>query len=166
MSVIRVLTVGGTIDKIYFDAKSSYEVGPPAIEDMISDLHLNQDFFFSALMRKDSLEMNEKDREKVLEAVTGCNEELILITHGTDTMVETAYTISNAFPEGNLKKTIVLTGSMKPAIFRDTDAFFNVGCAIAALQILDSGIYIAMSGEIFPYNKVRKDRDLGKFILQ
>jgi L-asparaginase len=166
MSAIRVLSAGGTIDKIYFDAKSSYEVGPPAIEDMISGLQLNQDFFFTALMRKDSLEMDEKDREKVLEAVTDCSEELILITHGTDTMVETAYAIGRAFPEGNLKKTIVLTGSMKPAIFKDTDAFFNVGCAVAALQILDSGIYIAMSGEIFPYNKVRKDRELGKFVLQ
>lgn len=166
MPVIRVITVGGTIDKIYFDAKSAYEVGPPAIEGMISGLELNQTFSFTALMRKDSLEMNDKDREKVIQAVSSCNEKLILITHGTDTMVETASAIGDAFPEGELKKTIVLTGSMKPAIFRDTDAQFNVGCAIAALQILDNGIFIAMSGGIFPHNKVRKDQELGKFVLR
>ena len=80
MPVIRVITVGGTIDKIYFDAKSAYEVGPPAIEGMISGLELHPTFSFTALMRKDSLEMNDKDRENVIEAVSSCNEQLLLLT--------------------------------------------------------------------------------------
>jgi len=124
MSLIRIFTVGGTIDKIYFDAKSSYAVGPPNITEVLSGLSLNVDYEVVSLMQKDSLEMTDADREAISQAVTASPENEILITHGTDTMVDTArvlHTISN--------KTIVLTSALSPALFKNSDAMFNNGDA-------------------------------------
>jgi L-asparaginase len=159
MSLIRIFTVGGTIDKIYFDAKSSYEVGPPNITEVLSGLSLNLDYEVVSLMQKDSLEMTDADRETVRQAVTAAPENEIVITHGTDTMVDTARVL-DTIPN----KTIVLTGALSPALFKNSDAMFNIGAALTAAQIKDAGVYIAMNGVIFDYDKVRKDVENNRFV--
>ena len=159
MSQIRIFTVGGTIDKIYFDAKSSYEVGPPNITEVLSGLCLNLDYAVVSLMQKDSLEMTNEDRETVRRAVSEAEESQIVITHGTDTMVATAE-ILKAVPG----KTIVLTGALSPALFKNSDAMFNIGAALTAAQTKPSGVYIAMNGVIFDHDKVRKDVENNRFM--
>ena len=159
MSLIRIFTVGGTIDKIYFDAKSSYEIGPPNITEVLSGLSLNLDYEVVSLMQKDSLEMTYADREAIRQAVTASPENEIVITHGTDTMVDTArvlHTIPN--------KTIVLTSALSPALFKNSDAMFNIGAALTAAQTKLAGVYIAMNGVIFDYDKVRKDVENNRFM--
>ncbi len=149
---IQVFCVGGTIDKIYFDAKSKYEVGAPAIGKMLNQIAVNLDIEVTSLMAKDSLEMTDADRQAIAEAVAACDADKIIITHGTDTMPETARSLSNIS-----NKAIVLTGALAPAIFKDSDAMFNVGGALAAVQALESGVYIVMNGELFDATNVRKD---------
>jgi L-asparaginase len=156
--MLLILATGGTIDKIYFDAKSAYEVGPPNVEMVLGELDLSIDYRVRSLMRKDSLELTDEDREVILQAVTRANEEHILITHGTDTMVQTAQYLAKG-----RGKTIVLTGALAPALFKKTDAVFNIGCALAAVQILPPGVYIAMNGAIFPHDRVRKNLRKNKF---
>tara|TARA_R110002073_G_scaffold73578_2_gene179990 strand:+ start:913 stop:1398 length:486 start_codon:yes stop_codon:yes gene_type:complete len=159
MSRIRIFTVGGTIDKIYFDAKSSYEVGPPNITEVLSGLSLNLDYEVVSLMQKDSLEMTDADREAVRLAVSDAAEHQIVITHGTDTMVTTAEVLKSVSD-----KTIVLTGALSPALFKNSDAMFNIGAALTAAQIKPAGVYIAMNGVIFDYDKVRKDVENNRFV--
>ena len=113
MSVIRIFTVGGTIDKIYFDAKSSYEVGPPNITEVLSGLSLNLDYDVVSLMQKDSLEMTDEDRKTLREYIAKDDASLFIVTHGTDTMPETAAAL-----QGLDGKTIVLTGALTPARFK------------------------------------------------
>lgn len=156
--MLLILATGGTIDKIYFDAKSAYEVGPPNVEMVLGELDLSVNYRVRSLMRKDSLELTDEDREIILQAVTHADEERILITHGTDTMVQTAQYLARA-----RGKTIVLTGALAPALFKKTDAVFNIGCALAAVQILPPGVYIAMNGAIFPHDRVRKNLRKNKF---
>ncbi|MEQ8312991.1 MAG: asparaginase domain-containing protein [Gammaproteobacteria bacterium] len=159
MDTIRIFTVGGTIDKIYFDAKSSYEVGPPNIGEILGGLRLNPQFEVTSLMQKDSLDMTDKDRQHIVDAVRDAGEERIIITHGTDTMVQTAEQLSTV-----PGKTVVLTGALEPARFKTSDAMFNIGAAVTAVQILTPGVYITMNGEVFPHDKVRKDVELGRFV--
>ena len=158
MLKIKIFTVGGTIDKIYFDAKSSYEVGPPNIAMVLADLSLNMDYSVRSLMQKDSLEMNDNDRDLILQHVQAAEEDKIIITHGTDTMTHTAAALSRVE-----NKTVVLTGALQPALFKNSDAMFNIGCAIAAVQTLPANIYIAMNGQIFTHDNVRKDTELNRF---
>ena len=159
MKLIHFLCAGGTIDKIYFDAKSDYQIGEPAVAQMLDEMPIHFDYLISSVLRKDSLEMDEADRQTMLDAVQNCKQKRIIITHGTDTMTNTARALA-----GVTGKTIVLTGAMSPAIFRDTDALFNLGCAIAAVQTLGEGVYIAMNGEIFDGLNVRKDLDNQRFV--
>lgn len=159
MSTIRIFTVGGTIDKIYFDAKSSYEVGPPNITEVLSSLSLNLDYEVVSLMQKDSLEMTDADRELVRRAVSEASEEQIVITHGTDTMVDTAAVLAS-LPD----KTIVLTGALSPALFKNSDAMFNIGAALTAAQTKPPGVYIAMNGVVFDHDRVRKDVANNRFV--
>ncbi len=157
--MIRIFTVGGTIDKIYFDAKSSYEVGPPNIAEILHNLSLNIEFEVTSLMQKDSLDMTDEDRELVYRHVAAAREEHIIITHGTDTMVETAKVLSRV-----RGKRIVLTGALSPALFKNSDAMFNIGAAITAVQIVKYGVYITMNGQVFDYDKVRKDVPNNRFV--
>jgi len=159
MDKIQVFTVGGTIDKIYFDAKSNYEVGPPNIAEMLESLCLNPEFQVTSLMQKDSLDMTDADRQLILEAVQNADASKILITHGTDTMVQTAGVLSIV-----ADKTIVLTGALSPALFKNSDAMFNIGSAITAVQILPPGVYITMNGQVFDHDKVSKDVARGRFV--
>ena len=151
---IHVFCVGGTIDKIYFDAKSKYEVGAPAVGKMLNQIAVNLDIKVTSLMAKDSLEMTDEDRAIIAQAVESCDADRIIITHGTDTMPDTARSLSDLS-----NKVVVLTGALAPAIFKDSDAMFNVGGALAAVQALDSGVYIVMNGELFDAMNVRKDVD-------
>jgi L-asparaginase len=155
---IAIFTTGGTIDKIYFDELSAFQVGSPQIGEVLKHAHVNFTFRVHPLMRKDSLEITPEDRTLIAEAIERCPETRILVTHGTDTMVETGCVIS---PQ--TKKTVVLTGSLTPARFRESDAIFNIGFAAAAVQTLRPGVYIAMNGTVFPLPGVRKNRDANRF---
>ncbi|NND81434.1 MAG: asparaginase [Gammaproteobacteria bacterium] len=156
---IRIFCVGGTIDKVYFDAKSKYEVGAPAVGRILREMSVNFDYEVISLMAKDSLEMTSEDRDTVRERVAASKEDKIVITHGTDTMVETAAVLKEI-----ADKTIVFTGALAPAIFRDSDAAFNIGCALAAAQMAPPGCYIAMNGRVFAADRVRKDVDKNRFV--
>ena len=158
MNKILILTTGGTIDKIYFDAKSTYEVGPPNIRIVLSEMKLAIDYRIESLMRKDSLDLTDDDRELIKRAVETAAESKILITHGTDTMIDTARALQSV-----RDKTIVLTGALEPALFKTSDALFNIGCGLAAVQTAVPGIYIAMNGCIFNAMRVKKNRELNQF---
>jgi len=155
---IAILTTGGTFDKVYFDANSEYSIGEPCISSILDEGNVTSDYRVQSILKKDSLDINQKERELIKESVLGCEEEKIIITHGTDTMVETA-----KFLEDIDNKTIILTGSMQPARFKKTDAVFNSGFAFAAAQSLENGVYIVMNGKIFNSDNVRKNIDLGRF---
>jgi len=155
---IGIFTTGGTIDKIYFDMKSEFQVGEPQIEELLHEANISFDYEISSILRKDSLELTEEDRRLIVEKILSYPNQRILVIHGTDTMVETAKRL-----ESLSGKTIVLTGSMQPARFRGSDAVFNIGYAIAAVQLLSPGVYIAMNGQIFYPYKSRKNVELNKF---
>ena len=155
---IKIFSCGGTIDKVYFDAKSDFTVGAPQISTVFEDALVAFDFSIESLLRKDSLEMTGDDRQLIRQRVEAESAEYILITHGTDTMAETAEALI-----GIPGKVIVLTGSMTPARFRVTDAVFNIGCAVGVLQSKPPGVYIAMNGRAFEAGRVRKNRDAQRF---
>ena len=156
---ITVLTTGGTFDKIYFDAKSKFEIGDSIVGALLTQGVVKHPYEVVEVMRKDSLELRDEDREAIREAVAACSSDLVIITHGTDTMTDTAQFLVN-FPS----KVIVLTGALSPARFSDTDALFNIGMAFGAVQTLSPGVYIAMNGTIFDALQVRKDRAQNAFI--
>jgi L-asparaginase len=149
---IEIFTTGGTIDKLYFDAKSSFQVGDPQIHDLLKEANLTLELQVTPLLRKDSLEMTDIDREAIRNAIAASSNARIVVTHGTDTMIKTALELL-----GIKGKTIVLTGSMQPARFRSTDALFNVASALTAVQTLPEGVYIAMNGRIFDPRKAWKN---------
>ena len=153
-----ILTTGGTIDKVYFDAAFEFEVGDPTVPHIFEDVSADIDYELISLFRKDSLEITDEDRAKIRTACEESSHRQILITHGTDTMTQTAEEL-----QGLPDKIIVLTGAMAPARFRVTDAIFNVGAAVGALQSLTEGVYLAMNGRIFEAGTVRKNRDAGRF---
>ena len=155
---IAVVTTGGTIDKVYFDAKSHYEVGDSELPRILAEAQADVEAEFAHVLAKDSLDLTDEDRAAIRRAVEALPERHVLVTHGTDTMVETARAL-----EGVPGKVIVLTGSLAPARFRASDAPFNVGMAVAALQTLPEGVWIAMNGRIFAAHRVRKNRALNRF---
>ncbi len=155
---IKFLAVGGTIDKVYFDAMSKYEVGDSSIQDILKNARVNIDYKVASLLKKDSLDMTDQDRRTILDAVQKEKTKRIIITHGTDTMVESAQVLSQI-----KDKVIVFTGAMEPAKFKTSDAVFNLGSAVAAVQTLPEGVYLAISGRVFSPNNVRKNRCLKLF---
>ena len=155
---IRFISTGGTIDKVYFDALSQFEVGDSQLDYILTEGLVAFDYDVVSLFRKDSLELTDEDRQKLKEFIASNDATHFVITHGTDTMVQTASAISGI--EG---KSIVLTGSLSPARFKGTDAIFNVGLAVAAVQIVEPGVYVAMNGQVFAGDRVRKNRDENRF---
>ena len=155
---IRFITTGGTIDKIYFDALSQFEVGESQVKHILSEGLIQFDYDVVSLLQKDSLEMTNEDRAMLRDYIAADGAERYVITHGTDTMPETAEALA-----GLAGKTIVLTGALSPARFRTTDAVFNVGMAVAAVQVAEPGVYIAMSGQVFAAGHVRKNRAENRF---
>ena len=155
---IQIFTTGGTIDKIYFDKKSQYEVGDPQAGGVLERANVCFDYEVASILRQDSLDLTDDDRLKIRNAVDATSYEKIVITHGTDTMIETAKVLV-----GIPGKTIVLTGSMYPAQFRDSDAVFNLGCAVVAAQTLQPGVYITMNGCIFDPGSSKKNVEMNRF---
>ena len=158
MKNLLIVTTGGTIDKIYFDDMSDYQIGKPMIGQILKQLQVGFKFKVKALMRKDSLHVTDEDRQTIRDEITASNASHVLITHGTDSMVKTALVLAD-IPG----KTMVLTGALNPARFRDSDAVFNIGCAVGALQSLPPGAWIAMNGCIWDPQKVRKNRAKNRF---
>ncbi len=156
---IKFFTTGGTIDKIYFDNLSEYKVGEPNVEKILKNARINFDYEIESLFRKDSLDISEKERIIIFNAVKNDKNKLIVITHGTDTMINTANVLKEI-----KDKVIVLTGAMEPADFRSSDAYFNLGGATAAVQVLGKGIYICINGRVYDPGKIKKNRDLLQFI--
>ncbi len=159
VSEILILTTGGTIDKIYFDDRSTYEIGDSIAEKLLEDARVTLAFDVSEVLKKDSLEMTDADRDKIIKAVTDSGASKIIITHGTDTMTTTG----KALIPHAADKTIVLTGSLAPARFALTDATFNLGMAMGAVQALDQGVYIVMNGTLFNADSVIKNTDSNTF---
>ncbi len=155
---ILILTTGGTIDKIYFDANSAYSVGDPQITEILRIVGVTCPYRIDTLLAKDSMDLTPEDRDLIRSRVLAASEHRILITHGTDTMIATAHHLSDA-PD----KTIVLVGALMPARFKFSDAEFNIGFALAAVQALPRGAYIAMNGQIFRPPFVRKNFDKNRF---
>lgn len=158
---ITVLTTGGTIDKIYFDASSQFEVGETIVEHMLHQAAVQLPFEVIEVMRKDSLDLTDADRDQIRTAAASVAGEKLVVTHGTDTMTDTA-AVLRSLPG----KTIVLTGALAPARFAETDAMFNLGMAFAAVQALPHGVYIVMNGTLFDSEHVRKDRSLNAFVYK
>ena len=155
---IRFITTGGTIDKVYFDALSQFEVGDSPLTAILTDGLVGFDYDVVPMFRKDSLELTDDDRQQLRDFITDDDANLYVVSHGTDTMVETANVLT-----GIPAKTIVLTGSLSPARFKTTDAIFNVGMAVAAVQMAEPGVYIAMSGQVFAAGDVKKNRQENRF---
>lgn len=156
---ILVLTTGGTIDKIYFDALSDYKVGESVVAKLLQIGGVRRPFRIEEVTRKDSLELEDRDRALIRERVVAAPESHIVITHGTDTMTDTASAL-----DGITGKTIVLVGALAPARFGESDASFNLGMAFATAQIASPGVYISMSGSVFRADQVVKDRAKGAFV--
>jgi L-asparaginase len=156
---IVVLTTGGTIDKTYFDALSKYQVGESVVQKLLELGRVTYPFRIIEALRKDSLDLTPEDREMLRVKVMELTTTRVVITHGTDTMTETARVLASV-----RDKTIVFTGSLSPARFSESDASFNLGMAFATAQIAPPGVYIAMSGQVFRADKVRKDHAAGRFV--
>ena len=155
---IKIITTGGTIDKIYFDAASDYKIGDPQIGEILRAFNVAVSYDIQPLMRKDSLDLTNQDRETIRDAIAAAEQRHVIVTHGTDTMVETAAVLRSLDDQ-----TIVLTGALNPAKFLGSDATFNIGCALSAVQILSPGVYIAMNGRIWDPARVRKNRAANRF---
>ncbi|MCG6905651.1 MAG: asparaginase domain-containing protein [Desulfobacteraceae bacterium] len=155
---IQIITTGGTIDKLYFDAKSEFQVGDPQVVDVLREANVTVPYSVRQLMRKDSLELTEADRRLIRDTIAAAPQRHFVVTHGTDTMLDTARVLQTL---GD--KVIVLTGAMQPARFRFTDAVFNIGCAVMAVQLLPAGVYVAMNGRIFDPRRTVKNREQNRF---
>jgi L-asparaginase len=158
MEQLCIVTTGGTIDKVYFDDKSDFQVGEPQIGRILQELGVAFGFNVIPIIRKDSLHLTDADRELLRQAIVAQPARHVLVTHGTDTMVDTAKVLAT-IPD----KTIVLTGALNPARFRGSDAEFNIGTAVGAVQCLPPGVYIAMNGRVWDPGKVRKNVAANRF---
>ncbi len=159
--MIKVLITGGTIDKQYNPLNGELIFTQTSVEKMLLQSRSTVETELEILMLKDSLQMQDQDREILALACNKAKEEQIIITHGTDTMVESAEKIAENFAND---KTVVLLGAMVPYQFKQSDALFNLGCAMSAVQILKPGVYITMNGQVFDHKEVVKNRAIGEFV--
>ena len=157
--MIRVFVTGGTFDKTYDEIEGTLAFGDTHLPEMLRLGRCHVDVSVRTLMMIDSLAMTDDDRAIVVRNCLTCEESRIVVTHGTDTMVETAAALAS----GVTGKTIVLTGAMVPYAFGSSDGLFNLGSALSFAQTLPPGIYIAMNGRHFAWNRVRKNKDAGVF---
>jgi L-asparaginase len=156
---VRVFVTGGTFDKEYDELTGRLFFKNTHVDEMLRRGRCGLEVDVETLMMVDSLDMTEDQRASIVRACRECDAPQIVITHGTDTMVETA----RAIAEGITGKTVVLTGAMVPYAFGSSDGLFNLGSALSFVQALPVGVYIAMNGKSFPWNDVRKNRDAGVF---
>lgn len=155
---ILVVTTGGTIDKQYFDALSQYKITESMVSTLLRTARVTQPFRVVELLRKDSLDLTDQDRALIRATIEGAAERKIVITHGTDTMTQTAAALAG------LDRTMVLVGALTPARFVESDAAFNLGMAFACSQVAPPGVWITMNGTVFPADQVVKDRERGAFV--
>ena len=155
---IKFLTTGGTFDKIYYDAKSDFHIGEPMATILLEEANAGFNYDIQSILKKDSLDMTEQDREYIRQQVSCQTADKIIIIHGTDTMIATAMQLLEI-----ADKTIVITGAMQPARMRCSDASYNIGFACSAVQLLPAGVYIAMHGQIFDPRKSRKNIKQSRF---
>lgn len=156
---IRILITGGTFDKEYDEINGRLYFQDTHVHEMLRLGRCRADVVVRTVMMVDSLEMTDADRRIVLENCRQCPEERIVVTHGTDTMADTARVLGEVITD----KTVVLTGAMVPYAFGSSDGLFNLGSAISFAQTLPHGVYIAMNGRCFGWDNVRKNRQLGVF---
>ena len=156
---IKLFITGGTIDKVYNQSNGKLEFDQTHFPEILSRAIVEVDLLIEELLLIDSLDMVDADRNLILERCINCEEKYILITHGTDTMCETAKLLG----ESSIDKIIVLFGSMVPYAVSGSDAFFNFGCALGSVQLLKVGVFIAMNGRILPWDDVKKNKSLGIF---
>lgn len=156
---IRIIVTGGTFDKEYNELNGELFFKKTHIKDMLKLGRCKLDLVIEELMMKDSLLMTDEDREKILIAVNYAQEKRIVITHGTDKMVETARILAQV----GIRKTIVLTGAMIPYSFGSSDGMFNLGSALAFAQSLPPGVYVVMNGKCFHWHNVKKKKESGYF---
>jgi len=156
---IRILTTGGTIDKEYNPVSGELTFAKSHLTNMLNQVRCKVEVVLEEIMLKDSLQMRSEDREEILKKCIDCLENRIIITHGTDTMVETARVLGKSLKG----KTVVVVGALIPYAFGASDALFNLGCAFSAVQTLPGGVYITMNGKIFHWDHVRKNRESGEF---
>jgi L-asparaginase len=156
---IRVFITGGTFDKTYDEISGRLLFEDTHIHEMLQLGRCRLDLAVRTLMMVDSLEMTDADRQLILENCRSAAEERIVVTHGTDTMTDTARVLG----EAGLAKTIVLTGAMVPYAFGSSDGLFNLGSALSFVQALPHGVFVAMNGRCFPWDDVAKNRELGVF---
>jgi L-asparaginase len=157
--IIRILITGGTIDKEYDPLTGELTFAGSHLSNILNQVRCKIRVVLEPVMLKDSLQMTHEDRERILKKSIDCLENKIIITHGTDTMVETAHVLGNHVKG----KTVVLVGAMIPYAFGASDAVFNLGCAFTAVQALPHGVFITMNGKIFAWDNVRKNRESGEF---
>jgi L-asparaginase len=156
---IRILITGGTIDKDYDPMTGELTFAKSHLSNMLNQVRCKAKYVLEEIMLKDSLQMRDEDRQEILKSCMDCQEDKIIVTHGTDTMVETAQVLGK-----NIRgKTVVLVGAMVPYAFGASDALFNLGCSFSAVQALQQGVYVTMNGKIFPWDNVRKNRESGEF---
>ena len=160
MNILFVQT-GGTIDKDYAKVWKAYafEIEDPAVKRILARVSPTFKYRIETVCKKDSMDLTDEDRQALYECCDEAPESHIIITHGTDTMSQTADTLSRLSG-----KTIVITGSARPERFENTDAHFNVGVAVGAVEALEPGVYIAMNGVVSRWDKVRKDPKTGQFL--
>ena len=160
--MIRILVTGGTFDKEYNELTGSLSFKDTHVPEMLRLGRCRAPVSVRSLMMIDSLDMTDADRALIVEQCRQTPESLVVITHGTDTMVDTARALATARP-ALAGKTIVLTGAMIPYAFGSSDGLFNLGSALSFVQALSPGVYIAMNGRCFVWDKVRKNRETGMF---
>ena len=156
---IRLFVTGGTFDKQYDEVHGKLHFEDTQVPEMLRLGRCRVDVAVRTLMMVDSLDLTDEDRSIIVENCQRCEETQIVITHGTDTMVETARALGQAIAD----KTIVLTGAMVPYAFGSSDGMFNLGSALSFVQILPAGVYVAMNGRCFSWDNVRKNRESGTF---
>jgi L-asparaginase len=156
---IRVFVTGGTFDKTYDEITGRLRFEDTHVHEMLRLGRCHLEVAVRTLMMVDSLDMSDADRRLILENCRAAEEERVVVTHGTDTMAETARVLG----EAGLAKTIVLTGAMVPYAFGSSDGLFNLGSALSFVQALPHGVYIAMNGRSFRWDDVVKNRELGVF---
>ncbi len=157
--MIKLIITGGTIDKHYNELSGELCFPATHIPAMLKQARNRVELDTLQLMLKDSLDMTEKDREQIKQACVSSAVQQIIITHGTDTMVDTAKCLAPIAYD----KTIVLVGAMIPYTISRSDALFNLGCAVTAVQLLPAGVYITMNGRVFNWDRVNKDKQAGEF---
>ena len=159
---IKILVTGGTFDKRYDELRGMLSFGLTHLPEMLRLGRSRVEVAIDTLMMIDSLDMTPVDRARVVDACRAADESRIVVTHGTDTMVETARALATANPPLS-GKTIVLTGAMVPYAFGSSDGLFNLGSALSFVQTLEAGVYIAMNGRHFAWDRVRKNKGTGVF---